>query len=223
MNKLILTFAAWIVYTCTSNAQPSALPLKVWSSEGSMPLILYISGDGGFNNFSAGLCNNLHQAGFEVIALNAKAYFSDQKTPEQTTLDLTPVLIKQFGHRKNQQLIMIGYSFGADVMPFIVNRLPDVISSKLLITLLMSPSTTTDFETHWQDMLGISRKRDRDIVAEINRMQSRRLVTFLGSDETDFPVEAIKLKNYKNEWLTGGHHYDGDIAALIERMMKYFR
>src|SRR4030095_8505034 len=98
----------------------------------------------------------------------------------------------------------------ADVIPFIVNKLPDLLKKKLVCVILLSPSTTTDFEIHWSDLLGSNKKRSMDVVAEINRMGNYKTVTLFGSDEHGFPVKSIKLPNYINEKLPGGHHYDGD-------------
>lgn len=222
MKKIFAAILSMIGCAGTLVTAQPGLPVKEWRSDNT-PLVLYISGDGGLNSFTTGFCDQLHGAGYGVMALNAKAYFSNKKTAEETTRDITVLLRNQFGRRKNQQLLLIGYSFGADVMPFIVNRLPDDVKTRLLHTLLISPSTSTDFETHWGDMLGISKKRSMDVVAEINRMQLIPVVSFFGSDEKDFPVKSISLKNYKNEWLSGGHHYDGDPAELVNQMKKYLK
>lgn len=202
-------------------AQASDLPVKEWTSPASTPFILYISGDGGFNSFSAGLCTIINKQGFAITAINAKSYFWNKKTPEKATNDISDYLDKQFQNRKNQQLVLVGYSFGADVMPFIVNRLPAVLKNKLLSVLLLSPSTSTDFEIHWLDMLGNSKKRSMDVVAEINKLGLVKTVTIFGDDETGFTVQNIKLKNYTNENLPGSHHFDGNTDEVARMLIKY--
>ena len=180
-------------------AQTNNLPVKEWAPSSQTPFVLYISGDGGFNDFSTELCTAINKAGYNITAINAKSYFWDKKTPEQTATDITAYLSKQFQNRKNQQLVLAGYSFGADVMPFTVNKLPDSIKKKLISVVMLAPSASTDFEIHWADMLGNNKKRSMDIVAEINRMAVKKTVTIFGSDENNFPVKDIKLKNYSNE------------------------
>ncbi len=187
------------------------------------PFVLYITGDGGFNNFSTELCTVINKAGYSITAINAKSYFWDKKTPGQTAKDITTYLDKQFKERKNQQLVLAGYSFGADVMPFIVNALPDSIKMKLVSVVLLSPSTSTDFEIHWLDIFGSNKKRDMDVVAEINKMGLIKTVTIVGNDENIFPVKNIGLKNYRNESLPGGHHFDDDTGEVANTMMKFFK
>ena len=221
MNKIFISLVSPLI-VLTVSAQANNLPVKEWSSSSQTPFVLYISGDGGFNKFSVGLCNTINKAGYSITSINAKSYFWDKKTPEQAAKDITTYLDKQFQKRKNQQLVLAGYSFGADVMPFVVNKLPDSIKKKLVSIVLLSPSTSTDFEVHWSDIFGGSKKRNMDVVAEINKMNTLKTTTIFGSDEGDFPVNDIKLKNYKNEILPGAHHFDDNMNEVAKTMMKYF-
>ncbi|MBS1656425.1 MAG: virulence factor family protein, partial [Bacteroidetes bacterium] len=123
--------------------------------------------------------------------------------------------------RKNQQFILIGYSFGADVTPFIVNKFAAGIKSKLLSVILMGPSTSTDFEIHWTDILGGNKKRDMDVVAEVNNMGSQPVTIISGSDETSFPYGAIKLKKYSHEVLPGGHHFEGNTKEVVSAILRH--
>lgn len=198
------------------------LPVKTWPSPAATPLVLYISGDGGFNSFTTNLCNNINKSGYAVAAVNSKAYFWDKKTPEKTSADITAYLSSELEGRSNQQLVMIGYSFGADVMPFIVNRLDPEMKKKLVSVVLISPSTSTDFEIHWSDMFGGNAKRSMDVVAEINKMAVPKLASFFGSDEKDFPVNQVDLKNYRNVTLPGGHRFDGKTEELAQSIIKEF-
>jgi type IV secretory pathway VirJ component len=196
-------------------------PIKEWvSSTHDKPFIFYISGDGGFNSFSTGLCSTLNAQGYDVVALNARSYFWDKKTPEETTTAITNFLTSKFTGRKNQQLILVGYSFGADVLPFIINKLSGVMASKLGTTFLLSPSTSTDFEIHWSDLMGFNKKRSMDVPAEINKLATHKIVIVSGSDEDEFPFDAIKLKKYFHTILPGGHHFDGNTKEVVNTITR---
>lgn len=224
MKKFFYTLMLPVVISGSSYAQSGNLPIREWSANTSTPFVLYISGDGGFNGFSTDLCKEINNDGYQVTAINAKSYFWDKKTPEQTTADISSYLLQIFNNRTNQQLVLIGYSFGADVMPFIVNKLPGFIKKKLLSVFLLAPSTSTDFEIHWSDIFGGHTKRSMDVVAEINKMNVPRAVILMGENEADdFPLKTIHIKNYTAEILPGSHHFGGDTDELVKRMMKYFR
>ena len=204
-------------------AQVTTLPLQEWKAATESPLVFYITGDGGFNDFSTGLCTAINKAGYAVSSLNAKSYFWNKKTALQTATAIAAYVAKQFNGRQNQQLILVGYSFGADVIPFVVNKLPDAMRKKVGAVILLSPSGSTDLEIHFTDMFGGNKKRSMDVVAEINKMASPKTVTLFGSDETYFPVKDITLKNYINEVLLGGHHLDGNTAEIAKTIIRYFK
>lgn len=223
MRKVLASAVLLVVFAGIKYNYVPGLPVKEWNTPMQTPYVLYISGDGGLNNFSTGLCTTINKAGYGISAINAESYFQDKKTPEQATKDITGYLEKIFRQRSNQQLVLAGYSFGADVVPFIVNRLPDSLKKKLISVILLSPGTSTDFETHWTDMLGWNKKRSMDVVAEINAMNVPKINTILGSDEKDFPVENITAKNYTNQFLPGGHHFDDNTNEVAKTMRQYFK
>lgn len=206
-----------------ASAQSAKLPVKEWSSSSQSPFVLYISGDGGLNDFSTGLCETVNKAGYNITAVNAKSYFWSKKTPEQTATDIATYLEDQLRQQKTGKVVMVGYSFGADVIPFIFNRMPDSLKNKIITVIMLAPSSSTDFEVHWSDILGGSKKRSMDVASEINRMGTQKTVTVFGQDDDSFPTSIIKLKNYINENLPGGHHFDGNTNEVAKTLMKYFK
>ncbi len=189
-------------------------PVKEWSSAThDKPIIFYISGDGGFNKFSTALCQSLNNKGYDVCALNARSYFDDKKTPEQTTNDIKNYLSKKIVARKNKQIVLIGYSFGADVLPFILNRLPKNVLD-IPVSFIMGSSGSTDFEIHWSDIFGGNTKRDMDVASEINKLNNENIVIINGSDKEELTLNKISLKKYTHEVLPGGHHFDGNTDQI---------
>jgi len=220
IKKIFFTLLFPLFFIITF-AQKSKLPLKEWNTSVDKPLVFYISGDGGYTSFSEGVCATINKGGYMVASLNSKSYFDDKKTPRQTTDDFVNYLNDKINKRKDQQFILIGYSFGADITPFVVNLLPDSIKKKLISVILLSPSTSTDFETHVWDKLGLKKKRSMDVVAEVNKLGTMKTAIILGNDD-DFPINSIKLKNYVHELLPGGHHYEGNTDEVAKTVMKYF-
>jgi type IV secretory pathway VirJ component len=208
--KPLFLFFLSILFGSVGFAQD--LPVTVWNaSTHDKPLVFYISGDGGMNRFSTELCETINNEGYDVIALNARSYFYSKKTPEQTTIDFSNYLSQKINGRTNQQIVLIGYSFGADVVPFILNRLPKNIHNKVIVSFLMASSGSTDFEIHWSDILGGNSKRNMDVVPEINKLN--------GDHELD--INKITLNKYAREVLPGGHHFDGDTDEITKVIIKH--
>jgi type IV secretory pathway VirJ component len=202
-----------------SNAQ--SLPVKEFAGNADSLSFLYISGDGGMNTFSTNLCNEITKKGYNVAAINAKSYFWSKKTPDQTTADLTRYLDGYLSKRKNKQLVLVGYSFGADVLPFVMNRLPETHQQQVKAVVLISPGATTDFEVHLTDIFGGDKKRDLDVAAEINRIQHNKTIILAGSDEkSDYSKNAASRKYIYKE-LPGGHHYGDDTKTLVTSIIGY--
>ncbi|MBI1782277.1 MAG: hypothetical protein HYR66_13080, partial [Sphingobacteriales bacterium] len=90
------------------------LPVKIVTSnkDTTKPVLLYISGDGGWNKFSTTLIQQFSDAGFPVIALNAKSYFWERKTPRQAGTDIQALLNKYVKEWKRNKIVLLGYSFG---------------------------------------------------------------------------------------------------------------
>ncbi|MDQ6763132.1 MAG: virulence factor [Bacteroidota bacterium] len=220
MNKHLLLLLAPVLLSSKIIAQN--LPVKEWAAAThDKPMIFYISGDGGFNKFSTALCQSLNKKGYDVYALNARSYFDDKKTPEQTTNDIKNYLGKKAAGRRNTKVILIGYSFGADVLPFILNRLPKNIMDNVAMSFIMAPSGSTDFEIHWSDIFGGNIKRDMDVVTEINKLNNENIVIINGSDEHELALNKISLKKYTHEVLPGGHHFDGDTDEITNVILGH--
>jgi type IV secretory pathway VirJ component len=196
--------------------------MKEWNaSTRNKPLIFYISGDGGFNRFSNELCTSINKQGFDVDALDSKSYFWSKKTPEQTTQDISDLLSKKIAGRPNQQIVLIGYSFGADVLPYVLNRLPKNISDKIKVSFLLASSGSTDFEIHITDWFGSDKRRDMDVLPEVNKITNYKIVILNSSDDEGLNAKKITTKNHVTEILPGGHHFDGDIDQIVKTILKF--
>ena len=209
-----------VLYISAAAAQD--LPIKEWqTATHEKPLIFYISGDGGMNSFSTDLCKSLNEKGYDVSALNAKSYFWNRKTPEEAASDVNNYLAKKIAGRKSQEVVLIGYSFGADVLPFIVNRLSKNISDSVIVSFLMASSGSTDFEIHWSDIFGGNSKRSMDVVTEINKLTGKNIVIINGSNGEYLALNKISLKKYAHEVLPGGHHFEGDTEEITKVILKH--
>jgi len=189
-----------------------------WNSNSDKPIVFYISGDAGFNTFSKELGGDLHTFGYDVFALDTKKYFWNQKTPEQTSSDIENYINKQLQDRKEKKVIIVGYSFGADVTPFVYNRFNDDLKSKVQQVFIIGPSKTNDFKIHLQEYFGEDIKGSFPVIPEINKMQNVQVMLVLSDFEFEnFPYKEIQLgTNYQMKHLAGDHHYGGNTQMLAD-------
>ncbi|MCW3467986.1 virulence factor [Chitinophaga nivalis] len=218
----LLAILLFVTVTLPAQNNPGNLPVQVKPplTGSSGPLILYITGDGGMKKFSVNVISAFQQKGYPVVALNALKYFWNKKTPQQAATDAGN-LIKYYQQQwnSNHGVILVGYSLGADVMPFIYNSLPAEIIQQVQQIVLLSPSRFTDMEVHVSDMLGKSNSKGKSVPAEINRIGDKPLLFVFGADEKDFKLSDITIGHYKHLVLPGGHTYEEDAAGVTEKIL----
>lgn len=216
--KLLLTTLALLAGINGVFAQNNTI--KIYNtSDHQKPLLIYFSGDGGFNAFSNAICDDFSKNGYDVIALNSKSYFWKKKTSQQTAAFIELYIQKYLKERRQQSIALIGYSFGADVMPFVYNNLPQAVQKITNKIILLAPSPTTDFEVHMLDMAGSSSTYNMDVTAEINKIQSAS-VYIINSNKSDFPVNKVKIKNAYTTIIKGNFHFDKDPKAILLSVYK---
>lgn len=200
----------------TANAQD--LPLQYTdNSDTSKPLIVYISGDGGMNNFTNSLIRSLNKKEYAVLALDAKDYFWHKKEPQTFATAMNQAIATYLKNKKRNGFIVLGYSFGANVTPFLITRFPSSLNIKCRDVILLSPSANTDFEIKLLDMLGWGNSKGKNVVTELNKLTTP-VILFFGEDENNFPISEITIKK-QIVVMEGGHHYDNDVDDLAAKIV----
>ncbi len=216
-NLIFIYFMTFGLKAFTQNSELPILSLK--GRDELKPLIFYISGDGGWNKFSTSLVNGFNKAGYCVIGLNARSYFWSRKQPLQAATDISHAIGPFIKPWNIKSIVLIGYSFGADVVPFIENSFPANMAALVEHTILMSPSKKTDFEVHLLGMMGLASNKGKNVAEEISKI-SKPVTLIFGSDENDFPLKPHVSSNIQTIKLLGGHHYDGNVEEVIRKIME---
>jgi len=223
MKKKTIILFILLLSLCHVLSAQNTLPFSVYSSaDTTKPLIFYISGDGGFNKFSTSFMQALNQQGYAVIGLNAKDYFWEKKKPEDAAKAIEAGINEIDKQWKKKNIILIGYSFGADLAPFMLTHFSASFTTKVNHLVLLSPSPKTDFEIHILQMIGWGKNSGESVPAEINRI-SKPVTIIVGDDENEFPFSELTIKNKQVIKMPGGHHYDGDITALCRQIILHIK
>ena len=183
-------------------------------------IAIFFSGDGGWYSLEQSIANRLSDSGISTIGIDTRKYFWNRKSPETTTSDVASLLShfeKEWG---KTQFILIGYSQGAEIIPFVVTRLTEALKSKVLSSVMLSPETTTDFEIHVTNMLGVGNKQNTyDVIGEISGIHTILQICIFGEKEKTNVPELLKGTQVVTVFIPGDHHYKSN-SALIVQMMK---
>ncbi|MDP4223009.1 MAG: AcvB/VirJ family lysyl-phosphatidylglycerol hydrolase [Bacteroidota bacterium] len=200
------------------NGIPYVVTREIPPADKNMIAIFY-SGDGGWYSFEQTISDRLAANGVSVIGIDIKKYLWNRKTPDKTASDAT-ALLDHFSKEWNKsQFMIIGYSLGAEIVPFILSRLPQELKSKVVSTVMLSPQESTDFEIHLTDMLGIGNKRNiYNVVNEITLEKKIKQILIFGDNEKTQVPELLKGPNDKIIRIPGDHHYRRNSTLIIEKM-----
>lgn len=188
--------------------------------EGKVFSIFY-SGDGGWRDLDQTLSGVLADRGMPVVGVDTLHYYWHEKDPQQSAQDLARVIhhYQQQWHR--QQVMLIGFSFGANVMPFLYNRLPDDIKKDIVRVSLLSPERTTAFSVDPSAWLHIHRDSGKVAIApELTQVPAQLVQCIYGREEAadslcTLPhVSAINVINKP-----GGHHFDENYDRLADEVL----
>jgi hypothetical protein len=81
--------------------------------------------------------------------------------------------------------LLVGYSQGADVLPFAVNRLPEATRALVRYSVLMGLGQDASFEFHVGNWLGSDDDEALPIRPEAAKLDPRRTLCIYGADEKD--------------------------------------
>jgi type IV secretory pathway VirJ component len=112
---------------------------------------------------------------------------------------------------------VIGYSMGADVLPFALNRMSAATRSRVTAAAAIAPGMTAQFEFHLTNWLG----SDHDglpIAPEVARLRVPFTCIYADGDRGGICPD-LDTTRYRVVNLPGGHHFNGDYARLAQELL----
>lgn len=205
---------------------PFEMPLTLIptrNKEASLPIAFVISGDGGWTSFDQSVSEALAEKGIAVIGLDAQKYFWDSKTPLETSNAIAKTVEHYLQQWNKKTFVLVGYSFGASVIPFIASNFTEPLKEKLKGVYALSPDVKADFEIHIADMLSLESPNDNyEVLPEIKKIKAFNPVCFFGNEEDPTIRNRFSEAGIKTVELPGSHHYNNDFNKIAESIFKEF-
>jgi type IV secretory pathway VirJ component len=200
----------------------ASLPLVRLPAADPGPLFAVIySGDGGWRDLDKTIGEFLAQRGVPTIGVDSLRYFWRQRTPEEVARDLGAILEAETARgAPNRRAILIGYSFGADILPFAWNRLPERWRDRVVQVSLLGLGSHAAFEFHLSGWIERADTSGPPTLPELLRMDLAQVQCFYGQSEEDTVCPLPELAGAEVIATTGSHHFDGDYAKLAQRILE---
>jgi type IV secretory pathway VirJ component len=192
------------------------VPAETTGSSDVFAVIL--TGDGGWAEIDKGIAQGLAAAGVPSVGWSSLRYYWTPRTPEAAAADLQRIVESYASRWKRQRVVLVGYSFGADVLPFLVNRLPEPTRGRIARVALLGLSDTAAFEFHVSSWLGGGGDPERATKPEVER-SNVPMLCIQGGEEKDSACAGLRGPNVRVLVVPGGHHFGGDYPRLAALML----
>ncbi|MBV8519613.1 MAG: hypothetical protein JO197_19635 [Acidobacteria bacterium] len=196
------------------------LPLVEVAAHGAPAPVMavLISGDGGWAAIDKSIANALAARGIPVVGINSLQYFWHERKPDEIANDLARVIAAYRAKWGREQVVLIGYSRGADALPFAVPRMSADARRNIRLVAMLAPSTEATFQFHMADWL-----RDPHglpTLPEARKLRGMRVLCVHGDAETDSLCTQLDGTIARDLTLHGGHHFDGKYDAIAARILE---
>jgi type IV secretory pathway VirJ component len=213
----------------TSSARVAAPPaelgglpvVEVPAQPGSPPsdfFALIMSGDGGWAGLDQDIAASLSAKGIPVVGLDSLRYYWTARTPDGLAADTDKLIRYYLSRFGKNRVLLIGYSQGADVLPFAVNRLPAATKSRVALAAILGMSEHALFEFHVSNWISDDNSGPLTL-PEVNLISGMPVLCIYGEQELDSLCPKLEPKRFKVVKLKGGHHFDGNYAELAEQIL----
>lgn len=209
-----------------SEAMPPNLPTHLIDGKATKDtLAIFYSGDGGWQELDEEVSDDLKNAGIPVVGLDSLRYFWSQRTAHETAKDLGHIIDYYTSRLNVHHVMLIGYSFGADVMPASYNKLNQQQRNKVRSVTLLSMSHTVDYVVSLRGWLGFQTEgKGGNPVNDVKAIKPEIIQCIYGKDDDhDNACPALRGTGVQVIGMPGGHHFGGDYDKLAQYMIASLR
>ncbi|MGB5065273.1 MAG: AcvB/VirJ family lysyl-phosphatidylglycerol hydrolase [Candidatus Competibacter sp.] len=213
-----------IVRQVQPDASVSGVPLTevpVTAGPDRPQFAVMFSGDGGWALLDRAVTAELAKNGLPMVGWDSLSYFWKARQPDQVALDLERVLRNYMEVWKKERIVLIGYSFGADVLPAVINRLPQDLRERIDLAVFLEPSDYAAFEFHLNNW--ISDEPDegsQPVRPELAKLVGLKRLCIHGEEEEDAACPKLTDLGVIVEKMPGDHHFDEDYSGVAHRILE---
>ncbi|HEY2783286.1 MAG TPA: AcvB/VirJ family lysyl-phosphatidylglycerol hydrolase [Steroidobacteraceae bacterium] len=178
-----------------------------------------MSGDGGWAGIDQSIAAALSAKGVRVVGLDSLRYYWTKRTPDGVAADTDRLIRYYLSHFGKKRVLLIGYSQGADVLPFAVNRLPAATKAAVSLVAILGMSEHALFEFHVSSWISDDNSGP-ETLPEVNRITGMPVLCIYGEDEHDSLCPKLDPNKFKIVKVKGGHHFDGNYAGLAAEILS---
>jgi type IV secretory pathway VirJ component len=198
------------------------LPLSVIPAPKGSLLAVLLTGDGGWAAGDQSLAQAFAARNVAVVGLSSPRYLSQRRTPDEAAVDLARIMRHFLQAWNRDRVLVVGYSRGADIGPFMVSRLPPDLRRRVTLLVLLGPGEEASFKFGLLDLIRTPHRGDELPVApEVARMHSLPVLCIYGRTDRNAICPALEGAGLARTLVrNGGHVVHGDEGpALVKAIL----
>ncbi|MBP1858363.1 virulence factor family protein [Rhizobium herbae] len=210
-----------LVSASAGDDNPLGLPLTVLDAKPTRDTMAIVySGDGGWRDIDKEVGDILQQQGMPVVGVDSLRYFWSERQPQETADDLHRIIALYSKRWNVKHILLIGYSFGADILPRTYNLLPQADRDRIAQVSLMAVSHQVDYKISVLGWLGATGSDGAgDPADDIAKINPALVQCIYGTEDDDDVCPTLKGTGIEVIPIEGGHHFDEDYPALAKRLL----
>jgi len=214
----------------------SSISMAAPAGKDDVMAIIY-SGDGGWADLDRRLGIAFIDRGIPVLGVNTFKYYWRNRTPDESARELDALMTKYAGVWGRKRIWLVGYSFGADVLPTIIGKLSPANRARITQLVLLSPSRDVTFEIELEGYMikqGWWKEQLKTLLQHINPITHYDAlpplqalhglpptVCYYGLDDSD---DSLCTEPQLPKWVQvhakkGDHHFNGGYQPLAAQML----
>ncbi|MGH7500043.1 MAG: AcvB/VirJ family lysyl-phosphatidylglycerol hydrolase [Gemmatimonadales bacterium] len=169
-----------------------------------------LSGDGGWAAGDKAMASTLADSGVAVVGVDVPSYLQVKRTPDGAADDMGRLLHHYLDAWHKDRVILVGYSHGADIVPFIASRLPLDLRNRIDLIALLGLEYNASFEFHLADIVAdISHEGSLPVLPELEKLRGMPILCVRGADEAHSLCGSLSPSLARVETRPGGHRIPG--------------
>lgn len=190
-----------------------ALPAAEGGTRGAFAIVL--TGDGPSGGTGKRVAADLAAHGTPAVIWHSLPYYWSPKTPEQAARDLDAVIRHYGAQWGREKVVLVGFSMGADVLPFLINRLPVDTRARIGGVALLGMAHDAVFEFRIEQWWGTSSAPRFATRPEVEKLGDLPVLCVWGRGDELAACPKMGTAPVTVIGLRGGHHFSGDRPRLL--------
>jgi type IV secretory pathway VirJ component len=180
-------------------------------------LFVYLTGDNGWRDGDVAFTHGIIASGAPVVVLDSLHYFVWGRTPERAAADLARVIEHYSAVWGTRRVVLVGYSYGANVIPVLARRLPPDLRAKVSLIALIAPVAHAELTLRPYSLIDITGPGAYSVASELGKLQNIPAICIYGANDRRAACRRLPAKPVT---VPGGHRFEGQRGAVARIIVE---